>query len=645
MSKTFTISQRVSSGFSLLLAITLLLGGVAAWWMLSAARSADFLAKAVAPQADLSTRLAQASARTQLATRTYGLTGEAQALDGAVKGLAEMRTALEACRAHARNHPALTALAESVSQADTALAAYEKAFAATRANSEELAGIRTELDRQAADFMREIAAYASGQNESLAQEIAAGATPEKLRERVDKIDRARAIAEAGTAVRLANFRAQALRNPELIEQALPGFVRLNDSIADMRKITHQEKNLRQLDVVKASMQAYQQGLQAILRNSAEARSLAQQRTQSVAALDTAVAAVLARSNERTTTETTTVSTELSRTSRWVLIGVVAAIVAGVVAGWFIVRALNRTLGEVSGALTQGAIQIASASSQVSSTSQTLAEGASEQAASLEEISSSLEELASTTKLNASHADSAKTSADSARASAEHGAQEMKKMEEAMAGIRQSSTDISKIIKTIDEIAFQTNILALNAAVEAARAGDAGAGFAVVADEVRTLAQRCAVAARETADKISDAAQRSEQGAALTTSVSTSLAEIVAKSREVDERVAAVATASREQSAGIDQLNAAVSQMDKVTQGNAASAEEAAAAAEELNAQSHEMRNEAEQLAALVGLHLDAADAPAHAPRGEPTPRPAAHLDLPAPKKAAPPAKQLAAAHR
>jgi methyl-accepting chemotaxis protein len=281
----------------------------------------------------------------------------------------------------------------------------------------------------------------------------------------------------------------------------------------------------------------------------------------------------------------------------------------------IVRSLNRTLRGAVSTLGSGSGQIAAAASQVSAGSQTLAQGASEQAASLEEISSSLEELASTTRQNAGHAAEARTDADTARAAAERGAGEMRKMEQAMGEIRQSSIEVSKIIKTIDEIAFQTNILALNAAVEAARAGEAGAGFAVVADEVRSLAQRCAQAASETTTKISAATERSEQGVRLSASVAASLGEILEKSRDVDRLVAALATAAAEQSAGLAQVNQAVAQLDKVTQSNAASAEESASAAEELTAQSAELHGAADALAALVGV---TASAEAAAPPLRPT---------------------------
>jgi methyl-accepting chemotaxis protein len=167
-------------------------------------------------------------------------------------------------------------------------------------------------------------------------------------------------------------------------------------------------------------------------------------------------------------------------------------------------------------------------------------------------------------------------------------------------IKVSSDDIAKIIKTIDEIAFQTNILALNAAVEAARAGEAGMGFAVVADEVRNLAQRGAQAAKETAGKIEGAITKSGQGVELTGKVAQALNDIVTKVRQVDELVAEVAGASREQTQGIAQINTSVGEMDKVTQSNAASSEETAAAAQELNAQAETMRESVAELLRLVG---------------------------------------------
>ena len=273
---------------------------------------------------------------------------------------------------------------------------------------------------------------------------------------------------------------------------------------------------------------------------------------------------------------------------------------GITVAVMITTGLNRALGRVSASLGDGSAMIVTAASQVSAASQTLAEGASEQAASLEETSASVEELSSITKRNAENAQKANEITRQARASADAGAADMQAMNQAMEAIKNSSDDIAKIIKTIDEIAFQTNILALNAAVEAARAGEAGMGFAVVADEVRNLAQRCAQSAKETSAKIEGAITTTTQGVELSAKVTNRLAEIVTQVRKVDELAAEVANASSEQSQGISQVGTAVSQIDKVTQSNAASAEESASAAQEMNAQAEALKQVVNELLLLTG---------------------------------------------
>jgi methyl-accepting chemotaxis protein len=286
----------------------------------------------------------------------------------------------------------------------------------------------------------------------------------------------------------------------------------------------------------------------------------------------------------------------------ILFGLGLAALVGIGVAYVIIRGTGHVLNRVANELNDGSSQVATASGHVSSSSQSLAEGASEQAASLEESSSSLEELSSMTKRNSENAQKAKEFATQARSAADKGVGDIQSMSSAMEAIKVSSDDIAKIIKTIDEIAFQTNILALNAAVEAARAGEAGMGFAVVADEVRNLAQRSAQAAKETASKIEGAIAKSGQGVEISIKVSTRLNEILTKVSQVDELIAEVASASLEQTQGISQIKLAVGQMDKVMQGNAANAEESAAAAEELSAQAETMKRSVGDLLRLVNAN-------------------------------------------
>jgi methyl-accepting chemotaxis protein len=277
--------------------------------------------------------------------------------------------------------------------------------------------------------------------------------------------------------------------------------------------------------------------------------------------------------------------------------------AGLIGGgfyWFNRRVIVRPLLASIDQIRSASAETSAASSQITGASQSLAEGASEQAASLEETSASLEEMASMTKRNAEHASVAKQTAGTARSCADTGNERMTQLRTAMGSIETASQDVTKILKTIDEIAFQTNILALNAAVEAARAGEAGAGFAVVAEEVRALAQRCAAAAKETAGKIAECVQRSQRGVTLSAEAAGSFAEIQQQVLKLDQLVGEIATASLEQQQGIGQVNTAVAEMDKVTQANAANAEETAAATAQLNAQTAALNGAISALQDLVG---------------------------------------------
>jgi len=287
--------------------------------------------------------------------------------------------------------------------------------------------------------------------------------------------------------------------------------------------------------------------------------------------------------------------------RWSVLGVTGlGIAAGVLLTYFIGIRLSRRVRSVITSLATNAEQTSSASHLISASSQRVADGASEQAAALEETSASLEEMAGQTRQNASNATQAKGLATETRTAADTGVEQMRAMTAAMHEIKDSSTSIAKILKSIDEIAFQTNILALNAAVEAARAGEAGAGFAVVAEEVRALAQRSANAARETAESVESSLAKSDRGVETSQKVSAQLEQIVARARQMDELMAGVANASNEQARNIGEVNTAVSRMDQVTQANAATAEEAASASAELNAQAAHLHEAVADLSSLFG---------------------------------------------
>lgn len=286
---------------------------------------------------------------------------------------------------------------------------------------------------------------------------------------------------------------------------------------------------------------------------------------------------------------------------WIWAVLLLSVLSGAGLQLAMVRGINRTLAKAVSEIGSGAAQVASAATQISSSSQALAQGSSEQAASLEETSSSSEEINSMAHKNTENTRAAADLAGRLRTAFSEANRSLDGTVAAMQELTASSEKISRIIKVIDEIAFQTNILALNAAVEAARAGEAGMGFAVVADEVRNLAQRSAQAAKDTASLIEESIARSRDGKAKVDHVAAAIRAIAEDSNKIHVLVDEVNVASQEQSRGIEQVAKAVTQMERVTQQSAAGAEQSASAATELTAQAASLKEIVERLSEMVGV--------------------------------------------
>jgi methyl-accepting chemotaxis protein len=281
--------------------------------------------------------------------------------------------------------------------------------------------------------------------------------------------------------------------------------------------------------------------------------------------------------------------------------VIGITVAVLNVGFLLVLSRNilKVLSESIFGLSESSNQVSSASGQLSDASQNLAHTANEQASNLEETFATIEELLSMTKQNVSNAVKANETVEHTRDQAEKGRVAMERMKDVMNRIKASSDEMAKIIKTIDEIAFQTNILALNAAVEAARAGEAGAGFAVVADEVRSLAQRSAEAAQSTTEMIAGSQKNTIDGVKSSENVSDILMSIYEDVGSIVLTIGEVTSASNEQAEGLNQVSVAASQMDQMSQSTAANAEEAASSSEELAAQAQVLMDMVERIRNLL----------------------------------------------
>jgi Methyl-accepting chemotaxis protein (MCP) signalling domain len=273
------------------------------------------------------------------------------------------------------------------------------------------------------------------------------------------------------------------------------------------------------------------------------------------------------------------------------IGTLVGVAMGVTFGVLMSIAVTRHIVSVARHMWDETSNVAAAASQVAISSRDLAAASSQQAASVEETSASLLEVNTIVRNNAEHAREARSISHENRQTSDRSATEIAALQTAMQEMAAANANIAKIVQSIDEIAFQTNILALNAAVEAARAGESGAGFAVVAEEVRSLAQRSAVAARETGVKIDDVLNKSRRGVEIATRVEASLRKIIADNRRVDGIVEQIAEASVEQSKGLDVAVQAMERIDQLTQSNTASAEQTATAAQQLDGQTRTLRLE------------------------------------------------------
>ncbi len=287
-------------------------------------------------------------------------------------------------------------------------------------------------------------------------------------------------------------------------------------------------------------------------------------------------------------------------------GLLVSIGASIGVSRWLIRPISRVVVGLNGQ----ASEVEDASTQIAEAAHVVASGTIDQAGSLESTATILAEMTKATRATSEAAGRANLLAADARKAAESGNTTMVRLDETMAGIGASSKKISKIIKVIEEIAFQTNLLALNAAVEAARAGEHGKGFAVVADEVRGLAKRAAVAAEETTALIQDAVSRSQQGAGVAAEVSNALHGIVLGAGQVSDIIETIAKTSNEQSQSVDQVNAALVVIDKGTQANASRAEESAAAAATLSNQVSCTRRLVGELAGIIRGQQDDPDQPA-----------------------------------
>lgn len=593
------LGTKIAYGFGLIIVLALVLGIIAASSMSSAKNSALKIDEKYIEEIIIVSKLERLVQSYMYNMRAYGFTEDEKHLQLAQDDMARIKDGIEVTKKFSEKNPDLEILAKKLISFTAKINEYEKLANQTVGFFKEIADDRKMMNDSATSYMKPSYDYLSGQQKALEKEIESNAGVEKLKERSNKVLVINDIIDIGNSLRIANFKAQALGDPEIVKSAMLGFDEAYKKIDELKLITRQEENFKQLEEIRRSGDAYKKAIQNYLSTLIKVNDLADKRgAVAIEAVNLAKETSLFAIEETKKLSSTSVTT-LKASSFFLISGLFVVLGLGIILSIIIIKSITRPINNVIAGLGEGSNQVAAAANQVSSSSQSLAEGASEQAASLEETSSSLEEMSSMTKRNADNAAQADTLMQETNSVVNRASKSMTELTKSICEISDASRQTQKIIKTIDEIAFQTNLLALNAAVEAARAGEAGAGFAVVAEEVRNLALRSADAAKNTASMIEDTVKKVNDGSLLLEQTNKAFVEVSSATTKVGELVSEIAGASDEQAKGIEQVNRAVAEMDKVTQQNAANAEESASASEELSAQSEQMMDFVNQLIMLV----------------------------------------------
>lgn len=612
------IGQKLGFGFGALIIISAIIGLLAIINMSRVTTKSTYLADEFVPEVELANKIERFSLLTMYNNRGYGYTEDETFLNRGSNFLQMVKRELGKAEQLAQNSSQLVTLEESLGETQISIQNYENLVNKTVRINQTLAGLRDDMDDAADQFVKSCANFLSSQNNQFDQDLGDNAGNAAIEERHAKITLANNVLDKGNEIRIENFKAQATRDPQMLETALREFD-ISEEIRRLRDMTRLRVDIADLNEIQANADAYADAMRSFLETWNEREALNIQRNdEGQVVLDNTQKIAMAGIDETKVIAMDTVDL-LRSSSAVVIVGLIIALILGLVLAYFISQIITKgikkgvalaedvangdltieveqelleqkdeigqlgralqhmisQLRDIIGDINNSTDNITSASQEMSSTSQQMSQGASEQASSAEEVSSSMEQMVANIQQNTDNA-----------------MQTEKISQQALDAIRKGSDsttiavksmkDIASKVSIIGDIAYQTNILALNAAVEAARAGEYGQGFAVVAEEVRKLAERSQVAAEEI-DGLT------ENGVSVADEAGKQLVEIVPEIEKTAKLVQEISAASMEQNSGADQVNNAIQQLNQVIQQNAAASEEMASSSEELSSQSEQMK--------------------------------------------------------
>jgi methyl-accepting chemotaxis protein/methyl-accepting chemotaxis protein-2 (aspartate sensor receptor) len=595
----WTLKMKINVGFGLLLAITLILGVVAIVNMAGVEEDSEKLANVYVPEVEVGNNVERWSLLTMYDIRGFSLSEEKHYLESGRESLKKVKAYLEEAKALAEKYN-LPGLTKQEKIASENVAKYEALVNRTEELDDIMDKARENLDAGAVAYMTPAHAFVKRQNNRLPDHLKKREF-DWIKDRLMKINEMNEVIDLGNDTRIKVFKSQALRDPQYIYDAQKNFPIIKQKVQKMRDAAKLPGGQKIMDDIKAAAVQYETAVANFIKAWLEMQEVSKQRGAAGEAVLKAAQETAAIAMEHTKNISHDAHESLSAASAMMITGLIVALIIGISLALYLVRSITNPIITAVKSIMESTDQVVSASNEITDSATSLAEGASEQASSVEQVSATVEESTAINTQNASNSREADILAKDARSAAEEGAQKGEELMSAMQEINMSSERISKIIKTIDEIASQTKLLALNAAVEAARAGEHGLGFAVVADEVKSLAQRSSEASAETAAIIEASIMQTQKGSSISEESSRAFADILERIEKTSNLIGEISISAKEQSEGMNQIAMAMGEIDQITQQNAATSEESAASAEELNAQAVSMKETVNTIAAMVGL--------------------------------------------
>lgn len=615
--KNLRLSVKIGLGFGILLAIAFFLGLGSVVKMKGVEKHSAVLANEYVPEIGVANEVERAALLTMFQIRGYAISGQKQYLEDGREQLENVHANLENAEVLAAKSPHLTKLKASVKIVKSSVTNYEKLLNDTIEKNELIKKIRITMDQLSADLMKNCLAYLDSQNRIMKQQIESQAGNAALQDRLSKITMINKAIDTVNDIRVANFKSQITKNPEIMEKGLELFPRGDQVMKDLRAITQQESNLQQIDAVLAGAGRYRTAMMNLLDTWVQQKEISKKRLEAALKVLDEAKATSEKGMEESLSIAQDANTDLSSASNIMIIGLLIALFIGVSISILITNGIvnpmlkgvefvekiskgdlsayididqKDEIGLLAGMLKEMIVKlrkvvedvknasnnVGAGSQEMSASSEEMSQGASEQAASAEQVSASMVQMVATIRMNAKNAMQTEKIALKSAQDADKGGEAVFKTVNAM-------KEIAKKISIIEEIARQTDLLALNAAIEAARAGEYGKGFAVVASEVRKLADRSQRSAADIGNLSVSSVQIAEQAGEM-------LKKIVPDIKKTANLVQEISAASAEQDTSAEQINKAIQHLDQVIQQNSSMAEEMASTSEELASQAEHLED-------------------------------------------------------